>query len=247
MSGINKYLTETSKTILLESVKHSATGKPVAKARPRLKPAVTLSHISIPVRERNWMDINPEKFHQDCCTVSKAMIRFLRHDPLIPREDDGAVRIDDIMEEFNEKFDGAPQWSISDRISFLAKGGGSKKRFQYCLDPNASKHFLYFRATQRHSGGNLVDLELQDNVPLLEDLTEYIFEMGNFCEMHSTIRSGLIPGGRSLKRERQSVFFTTVNPMDDVQSKEETPCDSNKPRIAPYKNTWRPHQNTVAI
>ena len=41
------------------------------------------------------------------------------------------------------------------------------------------------------------------------------------------------------------MFFTAVNPMDDDQSMEETRCDLAKPRIAPYKNTWTPHQNTV--
>ena len=87
MNGIDKYVTETS------------TEKPVAKAQPRPKATVTLSPISILVRERNWMDFNPGRFRQDCFTVSKAMIRLLRHDPSIPRADDGAVRIDDIMEK----------------------------------------------------------------------------------------------------------------------------------------------------
>ena len=41
---------------------------------------------------------------------------------------------------------------------------------------------------------------------------------------------------------RQSVFSTAVNPMDDDQSMEEIRCDLDKPTIAPYKNTWRPHQ-----
>ena len=39
--------------------------------------------------------------------------------------------------------------------------------------------------------------------------------------------------------------FTAVNPMDDDQSMEEIRCDLDKPRIALYKNTLRPHQNTV--
>ena len=33
-------------------------------------------------------------------------------------------------------------------ITFLAKGGGPKKRFQQYLKPNSSTHFLYFRAIQ---------------------------------------------------------------------------------------------------
>ena len=38
------------------------------------------------------------------------------------------------------------------------------------------------------------------------------------------------------------MFFTAVNPMDEDESMEEIRCDLDKPRIAPYKNTWRPHQ-----
>ena len=44
------------------------------------------------------------------------------------REDDGAVRFDDIMGEFKTKFDGTSQWTINDRISFLAKCKSGKRR-----------------------------------------------------------------------------------------------------------------------
>ena len=160
VNGTNKYVTETSETISLENVEHKVRREPVAKAKPQPKLTVTLSPISIPVRERNWIDIHTERFRQDCFTLSKAMIRILRHDPSINREDDGAVRFDDLMEELKAKFDGTWQWSIFDWITSLAKGGGPKKRLQYFLNPNSSKHFLYFRAIQGHQGGNLVDLEL---------------------------------------------------------------------------------------
>ena len=80
VNGIDKYVTETSETISLENVEHRVTGIPVAKAKPQPMPTVTLSSISVPVRERNWIDINPERFRQHCFTVSKAMIRLLRHD-----------------------------------------------------------------------------------------------------------------------------------------------------------------------
>ena len=40
VNGINKYVTESSETISLESVEHRVTGKLVAKARPRPKPTV---------------------------------------------------------------------------------------------------------------------------------------------------------------------------------------------------------------
>ena len=100
--------------------------------------------------------------------------------------------------------------------SILARGGGQKIRFQYCLDPNSSRHILYFRAIQGHSGGVALDPELQDSV-LPKGFTEYIYHVGNVSEMHSIIRSGLIPGGRSLKRGRQ-----------DDNCMEETLCDLTK-------------------
>ena len=67
-----------------------------------------------------------EKNSQGCSEVSKFMIRLLRHDDTVHREDDGAVRFDDLAEKFKVKFDGTSQWSIEAWIIFLAKGGGPK-------------------------------------------------------------------------------------------------------------------------
>ena len=58
VNGVNTCVTETTETT--ENTEHRAAGKPVAKARPRLKPAVTLSSVSTPPRDRKWIDINPE-------------------------------------------------------------------------------------------------------------------------------------------------------------------------------------------
>ena len=52
-----------------------------------------------------------------------------------------------------------------------------------------------------------------------------MYHVGNVSEVHSTIRSGLIPGRQSLKRGRQSVFFTIVNSMEEENCVEETSCD----------------------
>ena len=134
------------------------------------------------------------------------------------------------------------QWSLEDWISTLAKGGGAKKRFQYCLNPNSSNQFLYLRAMQGHSGDNAVNLELQDSVLLPKGFTEYIFHAR---QLNSIVRNGMIPGEKNVKRGRQAVFFTTVNPMEDGNSMEETPRDLTKPRIAPHKNTWKRLKNVV--
>ena len=46
VNGINKFVTETSEEILVASV---GTGKPVARAKPRPKPTLTLSLVSLPL------------------------------------------------------------------------------------------------------------------------------------------------------------------------------------------------------
>ena len=131
--------------------------------------------------------------------MSKFMIRSLRHDDIDHREDDlGRI--------IRSRFAGTSHWSIEAWISFLAKGEGQKKRFQYCLNLNPSEHFLHFRAIQEHSGGTLVDPTLQDNTLLPNDFAEHIYHVGTVHDMHSITQGGLIPGGRSLKNDRQSVF-----------------------------------------
>ena len=142
----------------------------------------------------------------------------------------------------------APYWSAGKWIDVLSKGGGQKKRFQYCLKPNCPEKLLYFRAIEGHSGkaysGNVrINPALQDNVLLPKDFTKYVYHVGK--ELRSIMHNGLVPGGFSTKTGRHAVFFTVVNPMDDEQGLRETFCDLSKSRIAPYKNTWKPLQDMV--
>ena len=63
MNGINKYFTETSEEISIERVQLDiGTGRLAAKAEPRPKLLVSFFFF----RERKWIDINPEKFREDC-------------------------------------------------------------------------------------------------------------------------------------------------------------------------------------
>ena len=70
VNEINKYVTETSEEIPVQSIDLVRTGKPVAKAEPRPKPAATLSPVSLPIREIKWIDINPASFNEGCFAVS---------------------------------------------------------------------------------------------------------------------------------------------------------------------------------
>ena len=137
-------------------------------------------------------------------------------------------------DEMKKHFVNAQHWSMENLVSALAKGGGQKKRFQYCLNPNYPHQFLYLRAIQGHSGST-INPALQDNVLLPEGFTEKIYHVGNGKELRSIVNHRLIPGGVSLKTGRQAVFFTVVNPMDNQDGLGETLCDLSQARIAPYK------------
>ena len=72
-----------------------------------------LTPVSVPLRERKGVDVNPGSYDHECYGISKAMTRLLRHDQNILRETDGEVKYEDIVEDSNKKkkkkFEGASQ------------------------------------------------------------------------------------------------------------------------------------------
>ena len=54
---------------------------------------------------------------------------------------------------------------------------------------------LYLRALQGHSGSNLIDPALQDNVLIGPGIFPYIYHVGSNFNLHSIISNGLILGG----------------------------------------------------
>ena len=115
-------------------------------------------------------------------------------------------------------------------------------RFHYC--PDSSGTSVYFRALQRHSGRNLIDPSLQDNVIIQSNFFQYKNHVGCALNLHSIISSGLIPEGQSLSK-RQTVFFLPVDLMDK-NHKDPDAIDLSVPRRAQYVHkAWKKHQNTV--
>ena len=94
-------------------------------------------------------------------SVSKKPIHFLRHGSL-PRDNDGAIEFWRIKDHLQNHFMFCHHWSDEKWKNSMAGGGGQKKRFQYCSDSSGT--ILYLRALQGHSGRNLLDPSLQDNV-----------------------------------------------------------------------------------
>ena len=74
---------------------------------------------------------------------------------------------------------------------------------------------------------------------------QYINHTRCAINLHSIVNSGLIPGGQNLGKERQTVFFTAVNPMNKGH-KDPHELDLTKPRLASYKRKkWKRHQDIV--
>ena len=114
------------------------------------------------MNERKWIDIEPGEYSLSAYDIPKKVINLLRHSQTVQREDDGAVQFWRIKNFLQNQFPQMICWSDDRWKACLAAGGGSKRRYQYCSDN--SGRILYLRALQGHSGRNLIDPSLQDNV-----------------------------------------------------------------------------------
>ena len=213
-----------------------------AKTKPTKTYFCQLIHKNCTHWERTWTDIEPQNYSSIDYPVSKQLSTLLRHGNL-PREDDGAVEFWRLKDYLGNHFEQSQHWSDEKWKSTMAKGGGNKKRFQYCTDP-LGQEILYLRALQGYSGRNLIDRSLQDNVLIPNDLFEYIYHIGCAINLQSIMNSGFLPGGQNLSK-RQTVFFTPVDPMNKEHKDPDT-VDLKAPRLARYLQTaCKKHQNMV--
>ena len=88
----------------------------------------------------------------------------------------------------------------------MAKGGGNKKRFQYCIDPSGQE-ILYLQALQGHSERNSIDPSLQDTVLIPDNFFEYIYHIGCAIDLHSITNSGLIQRGQKLSKRQTKLWI----------------------------------------
>ena len=123
-----------------------------AKAKPQPKPFVGTT-VTIPMQERRWSDIEPSKQDLFSHDLSKEIVRLLRHNQTLQREHDGAILFYKIKFLLRDRYPEVLHWSDDRWISCLAKGGGPKRRYQYCALNSAegSRAIIYLRAIQGHS------------------------------------------------------------------------------------------------
>ena len=147
-----------------------------AKVKPQRKEPAGSSPRIVPIERRNWIDIEPGKYSFSENEVSKKVAFLLRHSQQMHREEDGAIHFWRIKENLQNQFPQSIHWSNDRWKACLAAGGGVKMRFQYCNDDSGK--IAYFRALQGHSGRNLIDPSLQDNVII----------QSNFLPVHLSCR-----------------------------------------------------------
>ena len=158
------------------------------------------------------------------------------------REEDGAIHFWRIKENLQNQFPQTVHWSDDRWKACLAARGRVKRRCQYCTDDSGT--IVCFRALQGHSGRNLIDPSLQDNVVIPSNFFQHIYHIGCAFHHHSIINSGLIPGAQNSSK-RQTVFFLPVDPMDKSH-KDPQMIDLNVPRHAQYMhNARKKHQDAV--
>ena len=211
-----------------------------AKAKPQRRESVDLPSI-IPMNARNWIDIEPGESSFSAYEISKKVIN-LRHSQTVQPEDDGAVQFWKIKNFLQNQFPQVPYWSDDRWKACLAAGGGPKRRYQYCT--NISGTIVYLRALQGHSGRNLIDPSLQDNVIIQSGIFQHIYHIGCAFNLHSIITNGLILGGQNSSK-RQTVFFLPIDPRDKGHQ-DPAKIDFTVPRRAQYlQSAWKKHQDAV--
>ena len=217
----------------------AATSK--AKAKPQQRELVDTT-TTIPMHKRRWIDIEPSEQTLAAYDFSKKVISLLRHNQTIQREKDGAIEFYRIKFYLRNHSLQLQHWSDDRWKACLAAGGGSKRRYQYCSDN--SERILYLRALQGHSGNNLIEPALQDNVVIGSGIFHFIYHIGCAFNLHSIINNGLVLGGQNLSR-RQTVFFLPVGPRDGSH-KDPEDIDFSVPRLARYMHrAWKRHQDAV--
>ena len=228
-----------------EQVPQTSTSVVAARSKAKAKPqprALVGTTATLPLHERRWIDIEPSKQNLASYDISKKVINLLRHNQTLQREEDGAIEFYRIKFYLRHHHSQIHDWSDDRWKACLAAGGGSKRRYQYCSDNLGT--ILYLRALQGHSGSNLIDPTLQDNVLIGTGIFPYIYHVGCTFNLHSIINNGLILGGQNLSK-RQTVFFLLVDPRDESHRDPER-IDFSVPRLARYMHSaWKRHQDAV--
>ena len=214
-----------------------------AKAKPQRRDSASSSTRTIPIGERIWTDAEPGKFSLNDLRLSSVEETDLSSSSW--KSTSRQWWSDWLLE--NKRWSSSSFCVLSSLVwRKVEERHGRRRRtqenFQYCADSTGT--ILYLRALQGHSGRNLIDPSLQDNVVIPDGFFKNIGHVGCAINLHSIINSGLMPGGQHMSN-RQTVFFLLVDPMDKEHKDPDT-IDLGAPRRAQSMHkAWKKHLNTV--
>ena len=111
------------------------------------------------------------------------MTLFVRHREF-HREVDGAIHWISLFPMLRRDFEreGARTFSDSLLLGYIHRGS-NKPRFQYCVDSN--NDILRVRAIHGDPGGELMDLDLMNHVPIPLRWKEYVYHVGSSFTVNS--------------------------------------------------------------
>ena len=160
------------------------------KQKPQRREPAGSSPIIGSIGKRTWTDIEPGKYSFSDYEVSKKVMHLLRHSLKVHQEEDGAVHFCRIKEHLQHQFPHSPHsLTVSGKYAWLEEEE-IREDFQYCTDSSGT--IVCFRALPGHSGRNLIDPSLQDNVVIQSNFFQYIYHVGCAFNLHSIISSGFI-------------------------------------------------------
>ena len=235
VNGIGNYVTESMET---KEEEHLASVRPVVNARPRLKPAVTLSSVSFPFRDRK-MDIH----WNTTITWSRVLWSVKSHDPIATTwsiSPFGNWRSSSIWRRLRRMQEEKVRWFFAMATQRLDIYSGKRRRSQEKVFNIAWIQTLPASSctSQQFQGysGDAVDPELQDNV-LLPEGFYWIHLPRRECKWIEFNNQKWIDfrTKKSQKRKTSRVLHCS-KPDGRWKWCGETPRDLMKPRIAPYKN-----------
>ena len=196
-------------------------------------------------KNEGWIDVET---HQNKILLRTTSRRkwsiFFDTIQTLQREEDGAIEFCRI--KFYLRDHHSPKYIVwsDDRWKACLAAEEEDQNEDISISVIIREQFSTFRALQGHSGSNLIDLTLQDNVLIGTGIFPYIHHVGSTFNLHSIINNGLVPGGQNLSR-RQTVFFLPVDPRDESHRDPER-TDFSVPRLARYMySAWKRHQDAV--
>ena len=234
---------ETTKTevFALKTNVFAFASRSKAEAKPRRPTSACSSTRTVPVRESIWTDVEPGAQFDKAYPVSKRLNFFFD--------------TENYLEKKMERSNSGDSKMIFRKMSTLTVGlikygrarwqesEATRKDFNTVLI-RQDKKFFTSELSNVNQDAIPFDLTLQDSVLIPNEFFEYIYHIGCAVSVHSITNSGSIAGGQNSSRERQTVFFTAMNPLNKDHN-DPYEIDFTKPRLASYKQKWKRHQDTV--